>query len=281
MRHSSNLQPRQDLFPQMPDRMTMEDLSGKPDQWHRLAIKDHDLFLRGDLAEMKHRLRSLGHEPWTRLWAGSFEPGEVVYEIGANIGAMTLYFATQVQHGRVYAFEPGRFAFADLEANIAYNDLSNVTPVQAGVGAETTSALLQYSSTKPAGALHHWGPAQSGIETDTVDVVSVDGFAQGNEPPDHLFVDTDGYERDVLLGAKNSLRRVESLLCEFEDNADARSLFTVIEDAGLVEFATFRRIKRGAPSPWHQKLYCRTPERFAKLRKLTSREDRHIIKHCA
>src|SRR4030095_4914874 len=47
------------------------------------------------------------------------EPGAVVLDIGANIGAHTLPMARRVgPNGKVYAFEPTQFAFQKLQNNI-------------------------------------------------------------------------------------------------------------------------------------------------------------------
>src|SRR5580692_6023609 len=63
---------------------------------------------------------------------GAFEPGtqatlkklvksgDVVFDIGANVGAHTLGIAQSVGgSGKVYAFEPADFAFAKLKRNLA------------------------------------------------------------------------------------------------------------------------------------------------------------------
>lgn len=58
----------------------------------------------------------------------TLRPGDVVLDLGANIGLFTLLYARQVgPNGRVHAFEPGVQSFALLQTNAAINGYSNVT----------------------------------------------------------------------------------------------------------------------------------------------------------
>jgi FkbM family methyltransferase len=50
------------------------------------------------------------------------KPGDVVLDIGANIGAHTLQFASLTgPRGKVFAFEPAEFAFRKLQRNVQLN----------------------------------------------------------------------------------------------------------------------------------------------------------------
>lgn len=63
------------------------------------------------------------------------EPGDVVVDAGANIGAYTVPFAVKVgPQGTVYAFEPFRRLFQLVCANVAANGLGNVHAVHAALG---------------------------------------------------------------------------------------------------------------------------------------------------
>jgi hypothetical protein len=64
-------------------------------------------------------------------------PGNVVIEVGANIGAHTVGLARRVGvRGHVLAFEPQRLVFQTLCANVALNSLENVECRWAAVGSE-------------------------------------------------------------------------------------------------------------------------------------------------
>ena len=69
------------------------------------------------------------------LLAQVLKPGDVVLDVGANIGSQTVPFAKFVgDSGRVVAFEPQRLVFQNLCANLALNALRNVVTYDAGVG---------------------------------------------------------------------------------------------------------------------------------------------------
>lgn len=50
----------------------------------------------------------------------------VIYDIGANIGSLTLALARLVPKGSVFAFEPERHSFYSLCGNVAINNLQNI-----------------------------------------------------------------------------------------------------------------------------------------------------------
>ncbi len=63
------------------------------------------------------------------------DAGDVVAEIGANIGSHTVGIAKKVgPSGRVLAYEPQRIVFQTLCANVALNSLTNVECYWAAVG---------------------------------------------------------------------------------------------------------------------------------------------------
>ncbi len=65
------------------------------------------------------------------------KPGDVVVDVGANIGTHTVFFAQRAgATGQVYAFEPQRIVFQNLCANLALNGLLNVRAFHAAASRE-------------------------------------------------------------------------------------------------------------------------------------------------
>ena len=61
------------------------------------------------------------------LFGQIVQPGQVVVEVGANIGAHTVFLAHRSgPAARVLAFEPQRIVFQTLCANLALNSITNV-----------------------------------------------------------------------------------------------------------------------------------------------------------
>lgn len=145
-------------------------------------------------------------------------PGHVVVEVGANIGAHTVFFARHVgPAGRVLAFEPQRVVFQTLCANIAINSLTNVECFQQAVG-EAPGVLLvpplDYTQDNNFGGLE-LGRFTSG---EPVPVVTLDSFTVPRL--NVLKIDVEGMEHAVITGARETLDRCRPILYVENDRVD-------------------------------------------------------------
>jgi len=170
------------------------------------------------------RLHSCTKEPWTVQWIEEYlKPGEVLYDVGANVGAYTLLAAVAIPGARVVAFEPSPANFAALCANVELNGVAaSVTPVPIALGDRTTSALLDEDALPGASArLHDAHTAASGV---SVLVDRLDDVVQrfGLPPPDHVKLDVDGLELEVLEGGARLLTSggVKSAMVELDRERD-------------------------------------------------------------
>jgi FkbM family methyltransferase len=148
--------------------------------------------------------------------------GDVVLDIGANIGTHTLALARLVgPQGLVFAFEPQRIVFQTLCANMALNSLDNVHCINAVVG--ETPARLGLSDPDPH-IPNNFGGVQVAMlagapQAAPVDCVVLDDFlAIGRLRL--IKIDVEGMEAEVLRGASQTLARFKPILYVENDCVD-------------------------------------------------------------
>lgn len=133
-------------------------------------------------------------------------PGEVVLDVGGNIGCFVLPASRLVgPTGHVYTCEPVPSNLLALQRTIEANKLENVTIIPAAVGAERGNLTLNLH----ARAGGHSAVFGAGNETVTVALTTVDAIVAdyGLTRLDFVKVDVEGFETEVLRGARNCLQR--------------------------------------------------------------------------
>jgi FkbM family methyltransferase len=173
-------------------------------------------------------------EPTTIPWLDAISPGEILVDIGANVGTYSIY-AAQVAKARVFAFEPEALNYAELNKNIyinqahrsvtayclAMSDVSRVDRLFLGGFAEGLShhdfGENTWTSDKDFGAIKTSKDAR--LEQGCVSF-SLDALIQGGSVPmpDHIKIDVDGLEHKVVEGAWRTLTdsRLKSALIEID-----------------------------------------------------------------
>lgn len=169
-----------------------------------------------------HRLSSCEKEPWTVRWIEEYlRPGEVLYDIGANVGAYTLVAAVAKPGLRVVSFEPGPANFASLCANVELNDVSDrVITVPLALGDRPRSAQLDRDGGVPGTAprVVDWNPSEDATVSVLVDRLD-DVVPRFDLPaPDHVKLDVEGAELEVLAGGERLLASggVRSVMVELD-----------------------------------------------------------------
>lgn len=147
------------------------------------------------------------------FWLGSYEyqkqrvfmelirKGNIVYDIGANVGFYTLISSAIVgDDGLVVAFEPRPRNASLLRDHIAINKLVNVKVYAVAISESDGTAQFDESRSNLVGRLSPEGSI-------TVPVRSIDSLTQydGLPFPDLVKIDVEGAELDVLLGAEATL----------------------------------------------------------------------------
>ncbi|MEC9247952.1 MAG: FkbM family methyltransferase [Pseudomonadota bacterium] len=184
--------------------------------------------LRFNQLKSPHVASAVGHffedEPETLKWIDSFEDGQTFFDIGAGIGIYSLYAALNPSL-RVFSFEPNGFSFGLLVEHIHINEMSeNINPFCIAIGDKTERERLLFnqfsegaggSSFKKAFYIRH---DKDPIFSLSVLSFSLDEFLKTFElgSPDHIKIDVDGIEPQIILGAEKAIESVDSIMLEVE-----------------------------------------------------------------
>jgi FkbM family methyltransferase len=145
-------------------------------------------------------------------------PGSVVVDVGANFGLYALSAAAYAQpHGWVFAFEPAPNVFSLLERNIAGNGLGGaVTAKSAAVAGAAGKAQFFVGRDVSFSSLHRTTRLDEDVTPVDVEVVTLDQALSHVQSIDLLKIDVEGGEGDVLLGAREILKRSRAPIVQFE-----------------------------------------------------------------
>lgn len=147
-------------------------------------------------------VESLISEPWVDPIFKP-QPGQTVMDLGAFAGKYTLRAAALVgPEGHVYSVEPHPDNYKRTEANIASNGFGNVTLLNRAVS-DSNGSIELYTPSNTVGA----NIRNEGRYLQTVDCVTVDDLVREFriEKVDHIKIDVEGEEVNVLKGARGVL----------------------------------------------------------------------------
>jgi len=158
------------------------------------------------------------YEPFSvELATARLQPGDVVVDIGANIGHHSLCFARAVgPQGRVYCFEPDPENHALLKRNAQANGYGNVIAEQKAVS-DRTGTLRLYQSDENRGDHRIFDPHDGRASVEVATVRLDDYFAEQDGPISLIKMDIQGAKYAALQGMRGLIERNPGvcLLIEF------------------------------------------------------------------
>ncbi|HSO32832.1 MAG TPA: FkbM family methyltransferase, partial [Labilithrix sp.] len=186
------------------------------------------------------------------LLVRSLREGDVVVDVGANIGSHTVPLAKAIgARGRLIAVEPQRTAHALLSANAATNGLLHVDCMRAAAGSAAGTVRIP---TLDPGAPCNVGAAEvitdaSSTAGEAVACIAIDDL---DLPACRLLkIDAEGFEVQVLEGARATIARHRPIL--FVEN-----------DTTVRSAACLRAVRElGYRAYWHVARYYRPDNFFA------------------
>ena len=130
-------------------------------------------------------------------------------DLGANIGTTGIYFTSKLAPNlKLLAFEPDAENFKLLRVNLILNDLDNkATAINCGLGDKFDTMTMYRNLQNPGG--NGVFSYQNNMPTAQIKIMPLDSyFAENNisaREVKYIWIDTEGFEAQVLLGAKNLL----------------------------------------------------------------------------
>lgn len=146
-------------------------------------------------------LGSKYEESYDTAFSACIQPGDCIWDVGANVGYYTSQFVDRVGNsGSVVAFEPSRENFQVLQAKL--KNATNVTLMQVAIGCEDKVVCFSQGTDE-------LGATSRVVESSTnqVDMRSPKSIIESEKLtiPSIIKIDVEGFEYDVLMGFGNLL----------------------------------------------------------------------------
>jgi FkbM family methyltransferase len=143
-------------------------------------------------------------------------PGDIVVEVGANLGVHTIPLAKMAgPTGKVLAFEPQLRIYHLLCGNLGINNLDNVIALNTALGDSCGTSyvpLLDYDSPGNFGGVPIDQPQLDRSQTRAVARATLDSIGDQLSSLRLLKADVEGMEAEVLVGAERLIRRTKPFL---------------------------------------------------------------------
>lgn len=205
-------------------RITTDEMLRSASLGHgRLDYPAAEIYLRLGSREEFHRLHSCRKEPWTVRWIEQhLRTGEVLYDVGANIGTYSLVAAKAAPGARVVAFEPSPANFEALNANVSLNELGDqITSLPLALGDRPAVARIGAGTDPPGSSAPLNGP---GVTTAAALIERLDDLVDRFRLPlpNHVKIDTDGQELAVIAGGAELLSAptMRSIMVELDPDTE-------------------------------------------------------------
>ena len=256
----------QATFDCLPGELLLE--NAKPE---RLDYPDADIYLRVISKKERERLKSCAKEPFTIDWIHRcVQPGDVLYDIGANVGAYSLVAAKRPGGpARVFAFEPSYANVSSLCANIVLNNAADhIMPLPFALSNADGLTVIGLRALEPGSARHTVGarPVEDSpppLYSQPVMAFRLDELIEryGLPLPNHIKLDVDGGELAVLEGAKRALASpaLRSMLVEVSTAVSAEITDVLMQGGLALEAKVNVQNKAGEYLVWYG-LFTREPQ---------------------
>jgi FkbM family methyltransferase len=134
--------------------------------------------------------------------------GDSVIDVGGNMGFFVLILNELVSNtGKMYSFEPSRILRDRLASTVQINNIKNVEIINLALGEKEGTTSLYYNP-KQSGLSSIVSHEENGFLKEEIKITTLDKFSkQFSSKISFIKIDTEGYEPQVLRGAKELIKK--------------------------------------------------------------------------
>ncbi|MDG2242067.1 MAG: FkbM family methyltransferase [Rhodospirillaceae bacterium] len=169
---------------------------------------------------------------------------ETVVDVGANVGAFTIFMAAHFSDARFYCFEPSPGAVEFLRRNVVQTQSAEVFPI--GLFSKDTSMPL-FEGAYQCLQNSLYNSAETSEETQTVELRHA-GCMMNELELDHisiLKIDTEGAELPVLEALGARLREIDQIYLEYHSEDDRKDIEKLLAESHVLAGANAKHVHRG------------------------------------
>ena len=159
--------------------------------------------------------------------------GDFIIDAGANIGTFSILAASLSLAGSVYSFEPVKSTFDILRKNT--ESYPNIHCYNLGLGDKniiknifTYNGVTGGSVMEDSDMFKQRYSREDFTGSEEVSIVTIDDFVERNKiaKVDFIKIDTEGYEKQILTGAKETIRRFKPIIVAsaYHSKGDKKSI---------------------------------------------------------
>jgi FkbM family methyltransferase len=174
----------------------------------------------------------------------------VVFDIGANVGDVSLYMLHYFSRATVFGFEPCSATYDYLISNVRKSGYGGrYRPFRLGFFDEETEGTLQLTSAHGANSLvaagdeyRNMNPHVTTVATEQIPLMRLDDFVarEGIGHIDLVKIDVEGVEQQVLRGGAETFKdKVQTVIMEISfvrgsrEESEFITLFRLLHDCGF------------------------------------------------
>jgi FkbM family methyltransferase len=170
---------------------------------------------------------------------------KVVMDIGANVGAATVYFSVLYPEAKIFSFEPAKAPYELLVGNT--RDLDNVCTYNFGLFSSNEEEVPLYSGALDSGTASIGSSDMTAAESEAVTLRSVTDWLAENSIAriDVLKIDTEGCEVPIMRALRDLIPSIKVIYLEYHSEDDRREIDRMLEGSHALVSGRIAIVHRG------------------------------------